>query len=165
MAAYRRVYDSRHLQADCQEERDQLRDPIRSAVEYGLPLPFMDMDAKFHIRGKRDNQVHRAVHCGPESVDTTVRRRLESVRRVVLLDAHTDTHTHTHDGLSRRGRHIPTSSVRLAMGKQTNARGARSAADVASPHHRPSCSNRVLPGLPLGDNSCCAPLLESRYGI
>ena len=26
MAAYCRVYDSRHLQADCQE-RDQLRDP------------------------------------------------------------------------------------------------------------------------------------------
>ena len=52
------------------------------------------------------------------------------------------------DGLSRRGRRIPTSSVRLAMGKQTNARGAWSLADVASPHHRPSCSNRVLPGLP-----------------
>ena len=48
----------------------------------------------------------------------------------------THTHTHTHDGLSRRGRRIATSSVRLAMGKQTNARGAWSAADVASPHHR-----------------------------
>jgi len=70
-----------------------------------------------------------------------------------------------HDGLSRRGRRIPTSSVRLAMGKQTNARGAWSAADVASPRHRPSCSNRVLPSLPLGDKTCCAPLLESRYGI
>jgi len=32
MAAYRRVYDSRHLQADCQE-RDQLRSPtLRSRV-------------------------------------------------------------------------------------------------------------------------------------
>ena len=27
MAAYRRVYDSSHLQADCQENRDQLRNP------------------------------------------------------------------------------------------------------------------------------------------
>jgi len=27
MAAYRRVYDSRHLQADCQEQRDQLWNP------------------------------------------------------------------------------------------------------------------------------------------
>jgi len=27
MAAYRRVYDSRHLQADCQEPGHQLRDP------------------------------------------------------------------------------------------------------------------------------------------
>ena len=49
-----------------------------------------------------------------------------------------------HDGLSRQGRRIPTSSVRLAMGKQTNAQSAWFAADIASPHHRPSCSNRVL---------------------
>jgi len=35
MAAYRRVYDSRHLQADCQEPGS-----VRSAIEYGLPLPF-----------------------------------------------------------------------------------------------------------------------------
>jgi len=65
------------------------------------------------------------------------------------------------DGLSRRGRRIAKSLVRLAMGKQADARGAWSAADVASPH-RPSCSNRrFLSGLPLGDKSCCAPLLES----
>jgi len=36
MAAYRRVYDSRHLQAGCQEPGSY----IRSAIEYGLPLPF-----------------------------------------------------------------------------------------------------------------------------
>jgi len=36
-AAYRRVYDSRHLQADCQE-RGSAREPIRSIIEYGLPL-------------------------------------------------------------------------------------------------------------------------------
>jgi len=36
MAAYRRLYDSRHLQADCQEP-DQLRNPS-SAIEYGLYL-------------------------------------------------------------------------------------------------------------------------------
>jgi len=33
MAAYRRVYDSRHLQADCSAT-------LRSVIEYGLPLPF-----------------------------------------------------------------------------------------------------------------------------
>ena len=33
---------------------------------------------------------------------------------------HTHTHTHTHDGLSRRGRRIPTSSVRLANSKWAN---------------------------------------------
>jgi len=38
MSAYRRVYDSRHLQADC-KNRDQVRN-LRLAVEYGLPLPF-----------------------------------------------------------------------------------------------------------------------------
>ena len=32
MAAYRRVYDSRHLQADCQEP---------GSAPYGLPLPFL----------------------------------------------------------------------------------------------------------------------------
>ena len=37
MAAYRRVYDSRHLQADCQEPESTLC----SAIGYGLPLPFM----------------------------------------------------------------------------------------------------------------------------
>jgi len=35
MAAYRRVYDSRHLQADCQEP-ESAPDP-RSVIEYGLP--------------------------------------------------------------------------------------------------------------------------------
>jgi len=35
MAAYRRVYDSHHLQADCQEPGSA---PI---IEYGLPLPFL----------------------------------------------------------------------------------------------------------------------------
>jgi len=32
---YRRVYDSRHLQADCQEPGSA---PL--VIEYGLPLPF-----------------------------------------------------------------------------------------------------------------------------
>jgi len=41
-AAYRRVYDSRHLQADCQEP-GSAREPIRSIIEYGLPfLGFKD---------------------------------------------------------------------------------------------------------------------------
>ena len=39
MAAYRRVYDSHHLQADCQEP-GSAPEPIHSAIEYGLPLPF-----------------------------------------------------------------------------------------------------------------------------
>ena len=34
MAAYSLFYDSRHLQADCSSGT------LRSAVEYGLPLPF-----------------------------------------------------------------------------------------------------------------------------
>jgi len=36
MAAYRRVYDSRHLQADCKEPGTP-----RSVIEYRLPLPFL----------------------------------------------------------------------------------------------------------------------------
>ena len=37
MAAYRRVYDSRHLQADCQEPGSA------PAVEYGLPYAFINL--------------------------------------------------------------------------------------------------------------------------
>ena len=41
MAAYRRVYDSRHLHADCSGSQ-------RLVIEYGLPLPFdTDLIAKF----------------------------------------------------------------------------------------------------------------------
>jgi len=39
MAAYHRVYDSRHLQADCQELGPAPARTLRSAMEYGLPLP------------------------------------------------------------------------------------------------------------------------------
>ena len=39
MAAYRRVYDSRHLQADCQELGSAL-EPYAWSVEYGLPYIF-----------------------------------------------------------------------------------------------------------------------------
>ena len=39
MAAYRRVYDSRHLQADCKKTRIS-SGTIRSAIEYGLLLHF-----------------------------------------------------------------------------------------------------------------------------
>jgi len=39
MAAYRRVYDSHHLQADAMN-RDQSSN-LRSVIEYGLPLLFM----------------------------------------------------------------------------------------------------------------------------
>ena len=39
MAAYRRVYDSRHLQADCQKT-GMSSGTLHSVFEYGLPLPF-----------------------------------------------------------------------------------------------------------------------------
>jgi len=38
MAANRRVYDSRHLQADCKEPRSAPEPVLRSAIEYGLPF-------------------------------------------------------------------------------------------------------------------------------
>jgi len=39
MAAYRRVYDSRQLQADCQKP-GICSGTLCSVIEYGLPLPF-----------------------------------------------------------------------------------------------------------------------------
>ena len=41
MAAYRRVYDSRHLQADCQEPGSAPEGTLHSVIEYGLPLAFL----------------------------------------------------------------------------------------------------------------------------
>jgi len=38
MAAYRRVYDSRHLPADCRTGISS--GTLRSVIKYGLPLPF-----------------------------------------------------------------------------------------------------------------------------
>jgi len=39
MAAYRQIYDSRHLQADCQEP-GSAPEPYVAVIEYRLPLPF-----------------------------------------------------------------------------------------------------------------------------
>ena len=39
MAAYRRIYDSRHLQADAPRTRIS-SGTLRSVIEYGLPLTF-----------------------------------------------------------------------------------------------------------------------------
>ena len=44
MAAYRRVYDSHHLQTDCQEPRIS-SGTLRSAIEYGLPLPLESLQS------------------------------------------------------------------------------------------------------------------------
>jgi len=50
MAAYRRVYDSRHLQADCQEPGSAKFGTLRSAIEYGLP--FYHTYAKTKVKGQ-----------------------------------------------------------------------------------------------------------------
>jgi len=39
MAAYRPVYDSRHLRADCQDPGISSK-TLRLVIEYVLPLPF-----------------------------------------------------------------------------------------------------------------------------
>ena len=52
MAAYRRVYDSGHLQADCQEPGSISSGTLRSVVEYGLPLPFFTATVKFKMASK-----------------------------------------------------------------------------------------------------------------
>jgi len=43
MAAYRRVYDSHHPQAVCQEPAGISSGTLRSVIEYGLPLPFLKL--------------------------------------------------------------------------------------------------------------------------
>jgi len=51
MAACRRVYDSRHAQADYQEP-GSAPEPLRSAVEYGLPLPLLSAESVRESGGK-----------------------------------------------------------------------------------------------------------------
>jgi len=52
MAAYRRICDSRHLQADRQEPGSV---PERSVIEYGLPLPFLVCGIYFKLTVYRGN--------------------------------------------------------------------------------------------------------------
>ena len=51
MAAYRRFYDSRHLQADCQEP-GIIFGALRSVIEYGPPLPFFPSQAAIGTDGR-----------------------------------------------------------------------------------------------------------------
>jgi len=55
-------------------------------------------------------------------------------------------------------------------GSHTHTHARASASRMVCSRRRKSTSSSLLqqqglPGLPLGDKSCCAPLLESRYGI
>ena len=43
MAAYRRVYDSRHLQADCQVSGSSPEPYAGQSSMHGLPLPFIGL--------------------------------------------------------------------------------------------------------------------------
>jgi len=54
MAAYRRVYDSRHLQTDCQEPGSAPEPYARQSSMgylYGLPFLITDLDSKIAISG------------------------------------------------------------------------------------------------------------------
>jgi len=56
MAAYRRVYDSCHLQADCQEPGIS-SGTLLSAIEYGLPFTFNS-----HRHARHDKTVLSVSH-------------------------------------------------------------------------------------------------------
>ena len=60
MTAYRRVYDSRHLQADCQEPGSA---PERSVIEYGLALPSYRILCRtpnnVHVYSSKQQTIHR----------------------------------------------------------------------------------------------------------
>ena len=55
MAAYRRIYDSRHLRADCMPRTGISSGTLRSVIEYGLPLPFYRVTESIqgHTFGKK----------------------------------------------------------------------------------------------------------------
>jgi len=77
MAAYRRVYDSRHLQADCQEHGIISE---TSVIEYGLPLPcfyFIDHSAGVERKLTSDNRLPLII--------VMVRRRTMAARQFPIL--------------------------------------------------------------------------------
>jgi len=62
MAANRRVFDSHHLQADCQEARTGISSgTLCSEIKYGLPLPFY---IRRDIMCKHDVINIQHAHCG-----------------------------------------------------------------------------------------------------
>jgi len=67
MTAYRLVYDSRHLQADCQEP-GLAPEPIRSVIEYGLTLLFFTLwnitVRRQAINNKLQGSVATYLRCG-----------------------------------------------------------------------------------------------------
>jgi len=56
MAAYRRVYDSHHPQAVCQEPAGISSGTLRSVIEYGLPLPFFKLRITAAAQRRRARQ-------------------------------------------------------------------------------------------------------------
>jgi len=56
MAAYRRVYDSHHPQAVCQEPAGISSGTLRSVIEYGLPLPFLKLRITAAAQRRRARQ-------------------------------------------------------------------------------------------------------------
>ena len=87
MAAYRRVYDSRHLQAACQEPGSA--GTLRSEIEYGLPLPFLGLCAilhkyvnksqiNLHYQKQRNETIYKTV-CSRKKTNS-IRGNLDSVR-------------------------------------------------------------------------------------
>ena len=93
MAAYRRVYHSRHLQAECQEPGSAPR-TLRSVIEYGLPLPCVlslrtpnALDALVsyeEIRGRKYGVIGRSTEKRDEVVDA-VWRTVAGLLQVHLL--------------------------------------------------------------------------------
>ena len=94
MAAYRRVYDSRHVQADCQEPGSCSSGTLRSVIECGLPLPFYtDKQTDDCVvmcprspsrRGGQYKQV--CVEPGPSAVNATLPAFSAQRRRLLSTD-------------------------------------------------------------------------------
>ena len=58
MTAYRRVYDSRHLQTDCKKTGIS-SGTLLAAIELGLPLPFLKYKIYFSNKIHGSNLVER----------------------------------------------------------------------------------------------------------
>ena len=125
MAAYRRVYDSRHLQADCQEP-GSAPEPYARVIEYGLALHLLyttvrHLSGAAVVDGGDDDRCFGAHSESELFAGLTPNQRHRARRRPVVASREyrqTALHADAHTGVNPAGDAGDTSPNILVGGRQ-----------------------------------------------